>query len=196
MRRGLDVLYLASCWFGACCIALISLLVVCQVTLNLIDRLSMLFAGSAIGLTIPSYADFTGFLLAAASFMALPHSLRQGAHIRVSLVVGRLPRALHRPMEIWCLAVGLCTALYFSWYTARLTYESWYYNDLSSGMIAVPIWIPQSTMLLGLVILAIALADELVAVVRGGKPSYSTLGDQLLADEEFKPVTREETSDV
>jgi len=187
MRKGLDILYLGSCWLGACCIGLICLLVVCQVVLNLIDRVSAVFAGSAIGLTIPSYADFTGFLLAAASFMALAYSLRQGAHIRVSLVIGRLPVILHRPVEIWCLGVGLFVALYFSWYTGKLTYESYFYNDLSSGMIAVPIWIPQSAMLLGLVILSIALADELVTVVRGGRPSYADQGEQLLSEQQQQP---------
>ena len=52
--------------------------------LNLIDRISSLLTGQAIGLTIPSYADFTGFFLAASSFFALAHTHREGGHIRVS----------------------------------------------------------------------------------------------------------------
>ena len=183
MRRWLDVLYKGSCWLGAGSIALICLLVVCQVLLNLLDRISTLLTGSAIGLTIPSYADFTGFLLAAASFLSLAYTLRQGAHIRVVLLVGRLPEKLQRLVEIWCIGFGLAISLYFTWYTAMLTYESYTYNDLSSGMIAVPIWIPQAAMLFGLFVLSVALLDELVAVARGNAPCYAEKGEQLLTAE-------------
>jgi TRAP-type C4-dicarboxylate transport system permease small subunit len=183
MRRWLDVLYKASFWLGAGSIAIICVLVVCQVLLNLVDRLSTLLTGSAIGLTIPSYADFTGFLLAAASFLSLAYTLREGAHIRVFLLVSQLPKRMHRLVEIWCIGFGLAISLYFSWYTAKLTYESYTYNDLSSGMIAVPIWIPQTAMLLGLVILSVALLDELVAVCRGNTASYAGKGEKLLTVE-------------
>ncbi len=181
MRSLLDRLYKASCWFGAGSIGLICLLVICQVLLNLIDRLSTLLTGSAIGLTIPSYADFTGFLLAAASFLSLAYSLRQGAHIRVVLLISRLPKKLQRPAEIWCIVCGLAISLYFTWYTSALTYESYRYQDLSPGMIAVPLWIPQSPMLLGLVVLSVAFVDELIAVCRGNPPSYEEKGEQLLS---------------
>lgn len=180
MRRYLDILYKTSSWLGAGCIAMISLLVVCQVLLNLIDRLSTLLTGSAIGLTIPSYSDFTGFLLAAASFLSLAYTLREGAHIRVVLLVSRLPKKIQHLMEIWCIGFGLAVSLYFTRYTAMLTYESYSYNDLSSGMIAVPIWIPQTAMLAGLVVLSVALIDELVAVCRGNRPCYAGKGEELL----------------
>lgn len=181
MRRRLDLLYKASCWLGAGCIATICLLVVCQVLLNLVDRVATLLTGSAIGLTIPSYADFTGFLLAAASFLSLAYTLRQGAHIRVVLLTSRLPEKIRRLAEIWCIGFSLAIAAYFSWYTARLTFESYSYNDLSPGMIAVPIWIPQSAMLVGLVVLSVALFDELITVIGGQAPCYAGGEDALLA---------------
>lgn len=180
MRKWLDILYRTSCWFGAACIGLICLLVICQVMLNLADRLSTLLTGSAIGLTIPSYADFTGFLLAAASFLSLAYTLREGAHIRVVLLISRLPEKIHRLVEIWCISFALAVTLYFMWFTAKLTYESYTYNDLSSGMIAVPIWIPQTAMLFGLLVLSVALLDELVAVCRGNIACYAGKGEQLL----------------
>ncbi len=194
MRRWLDTLYKASCWVGAGSIGVICLLVVCQVLLNLLDRLSTLLTGSAIGLTIPSYADFTGFLLAAASFLALAHTLREGAHIRVSLIVGRLPEKIQKWLETWSIAFALAISFYFTGYTAMLTYESFTYHDLSSGMIAVPIWIPQSAMLFGLTVLTVALIDELVTVLSGKTPSYAEKGEKLLsvsrAADTLSPVSK------
>lgn len=165
LRRALDALYLASGWLAAIFIALICLLVLCQVTLNAIDRVSGLLTGSAIGLTIPSYADFTGFFLAAASFLALAYTLREGEHIRVTLFLSRCGERLRRWIEIWCLTLTSAVTLYFSWYSLLLVRESYVYHDLSPGMIAVPIWIPQTAMFLGLLILAVALLDSLFSVL-------------------------------
>jgi len=52
-------------------------------------------------------------------------------------------------------------------------YESFIYNDLSSGMIAVPLWIPQSAMFLGLVILSISLIDDFITLLMKGTLSYN-----------------------
>ncbi|MCF6239077.1 MAG: TRAP transporter small permease [Candidatus Marinimicrobia bacterium] len=189
LRKGLDKLYLASGWLAAASISVICLLVLCQVCLNAVDLLSGLLTGSAIGLTIPSYADFTGFFLAAASFLALAHTLREGGHIRVTLILTRLNEKLRHIFEIWSLLFCSAVAVYFTWYTFFLIRESYIYKDLSSGMIAVPIWIPQSTMLIGLLVLSIALIDSLISVILGNKPGYADTGETLLDQTDNEPIT-------
>jgi len=189
LRQGLNKLYLASGWLAAASIAVICLLVLCQVCLNAVDRLSGLLTGSAIGLTIPSYADFTGFFLAAASFLALAYTLREGGHIRVTLILARLNEKLRHIFEIWSLLFCSAVAVYFTWYTLLLIRESYVYKDLSSGMIAVPIWIPQSTMLIGLIVLSIALIDELCCAILGHKPGYADAGETLLDQTENDPAS-------
>lgn len=184
MRKALNTLYLASGWLAAACIAAICAIVVIQVGLNLIDRISTLVRGTAVGLTIPSYADFTGFFLAAASFMALAHTFRQGGHIRVIILISRLPSRLARFIEFWCVGAAAAVSCYFTWYTGLLVKESYTYHDLSPGMIAVPLWIPQAAMLLGLVILSIALIDEIFRLLRGKQASYIDNADKLLASED------------
>jgi TRAP-type C4-dicarboxylate transport system permease small subunit len=61
---------------------------------------------------------------------------------------------------------------YFTRQTGRLAHDSWRFNDMSTGVVSVPLWIPQLAMVIGLGILLIALLDELVIVARGGRPSY------------------------
>ena len=189
MRRFLDSLYKWSGILAATFIAAICLLVFAQVVLNLVDRIAKMTTGSAIGLAIPSYADFTGFFLAASSFLALAYTLRDGGHIRVSLFIQNVgPRTRHF-IELWCLVLALATSAYFSWYTGHLVYESLKFNDLSAGMIAVPIWIPQSAMLAGLIILTIALIDEFVSVLTGSEPSYAGKGENLLEQDDPIPTS-------
>jgi len=182
MRALLDRLYGASLMASAGFIMAICAIVIGQVVLNLVDRIASVFFGGAIGLTIPSYADFTGFFLAAATFLALAGTLRQGGHIRVTLLTVMLPPAIRRVFEIGCVLLAGAITLYASWYLFSLVTESWRYNDLSSGMVAVPLWIPQLAMVAGLVILAIALIDEFVCMIAGAKASWHGKGENLLAN--------------
>ncbi len=180
MRKVLDSLYNWSGWAAALCILAICVLVMAQVFLNILDKIAAATLGSAFGLTIPSYSDFTGFFLASASFLALAYTLRDGGHIRVSLLTQQLPRSAQRLLDMWSVGLGGATTIYFTWYTALLVRESFFYEDLSSGMIAVPLWIPQSGMLVGLIVLSIAFVDEFAGLLAGNDPSYADKGENLL----------------
>ena len=46
-----------------------------------------------------------------------------------------------------------------------MNYDSWRFHDMSQGVIAVPLWLPQLGYSSGLVILLIAFVDELVHVL-------------------------------
>ncbi len=166
-------MYAASGAAAAAFLVAICLVVLAQVACNFVDALIKLAGGQPLGLLIPSYAEFAGFFLAAASFLALAHTLRHAAHIRVLLVLQRLPARLRRAAEFWCVAVGAVVSAFFAWYTWLLVAESYEFNDLSPGIVPVPLWIPQAAMALGLTVLAIALGDELARLARGAEPSYA-----------------------
>ncbi|NJN40357.1 MAG: TRAP transporter small permease [Gammaproteobacteria bacterium] len=172
MRANLDWLYRASGALAAFFLVAICVVVLLQVGANLIDAVIKAFGGEPIGLVIPSYAEFTGFFLAASSFLALAYTLRAGGHIRVELVLQRLGKGPRRFAEFWCVAAGAAVSMYFTWYSTSLVFESIEFGDLSPGIVPVPIWIPQAAMALGLAVLAIALIDELVSLMRGGEPRY------------------------
>jgi len=64
-------------------------------------------------------------------------------------------------------------------------YESWKFGELAQGLIRIPIWIPQMSLVLGALILAVAVLDELVVVLRGGKPGYRIAEEARLANKDF-----------
>ncbi len=154
-RKILDGLYVASGAVAALFLLLICVLVTVQVIFNLITKLF----GTELAITIPSYAEFAGFFLAAASFLALAYTLTRGGHIRVTLVLQFLPKTPRLIFEIIGLSICAATAIYATWFMGKLTFESFSYGDLSPGIIAIPLWIPQSSLVLGLGILAISLVD-------------------------------------
>lgn len=131
-----------------------------------------LFFGASPGLIVPSYAEFTGFFLVAASFFALAYTLQGGVHIRVSLLINRLGPFPRHWVEVWCLALGSMLTGYFSFYAFNLVYESYVFGDLAVGMVPLPLWIPQFLMAFGSTVLFTALVDDLVQVLSGRVPSY------------------------
>jgi len=60
-------------------------------------------------------------------------------------------------------------AWYFVFYAQKFVYWSWKFKDISQGQDRTALWIPQSIMLIGAVILAIALTDNLVCLILKGK---------------------------
>ncbi|HEY8245238.1 MAG TPA: TRAP transporter small permease, partial [Casimicrobiaceae bacterium] len=70
-------------------------------------------------------------------------------------------------LELWALAASTLLAALFAAYSIRLAYQSHDFHDISTANDATPLWIPQLAMAIGTTILAIALADELVAEWRG-----------------------------
>ena len=166
MRRILDVLYEGAGWLAAAAILAIAAIASVQVMLNAVARIG----GPGWSLTIPSYADLAGYALAAATFLALASTLRHGVHIRVNLVVRLLPPAAAWAFELLVLAVAALVAGYATWWTGVLVLESWQYGDTSAGMVAVPLWAPQSVMVAGLALLTVALLDTLAEAVRARQP--------------------------
>ncbi len=173
LRRMLDRLYLVSGVAAAIFLVLICLVVTIQIGLRALDNLLHLLTGERHGLMIPSAAEFSGFLLAAASFLALAWTLRHGGHIRVNLVIRHLPSAARRATETFALAVGAALTGFFAWHTLLMVIDSWIFHEVSYGIVPVPLWLPQSAMFLGLVVLFVAFVDDLVQVLRGQPPSYA-----------------------
>ena len=107
------------------------------------------------------------YAVAAALFLALPATLRHGDHIRVTLLLDRMPSRLRGALEWWCLMAAFALAVYIAWYAGRLVWVSYSTNDVSPGADASPLWIPQVSMMLGCVGFALAFAQALVERWRG-----------------------------
>ena len=131
--------------------------------------------GRWFGLIIPSTEDFSGFFLAAATFLALPYTFRSGTHIRVTILVNLLKGKAQRFDLGFSLFVFISIIAYGSYYAIAFVYESWSFHELSQGYIPVPLWIPQSFMAIGLVIFLIALIDDFLLVISGKTPAFVRL---------------------
>jgi TRAP-type C4-dicarboxylate transport system permease small subunit len=173
MRRFLDRLYAGSGALAAVCVFLICALMLAQA-----------FA-RGVGGQIRGTDDIVSWLCAAAAFFALGHTFRHGELVRVGLLIGRLQPRSRRLAELFALALTTAFVAYMLWAVARFVYESWKFNEVAQGLIRVPIWIPQTTFLIGVVILLVAVVDELIAVLQNKKPAYQLAEEERAASGDF-----------
>jgi TRAP-type C4-dicarboxylate transport system permease small subunit len=162
VRRALDALYDCAAWLAA--LSMVGLLL--MVLLSIVSRQA--------GFHVPGTDAYAGYLMAAAGFLALAHTLKKGEHIRVTLLLGKLQGRTRRAMELWALAAAAFLAGLFAFYSARLVWQSHLFHDISTSNDATPLWIPQLAMAAGTLILAIAFVDELVMALRGQRSTIDT----------------------
>ena len=125
-----------------------------------------------VGWRTTGFDDLVSWFCAAGFFLAMAHAFRHGDFVRVTLLLERLGASGRRWTEAACLAVGAIFTGYLAWWAVRYVYESWQYKEMSTGVIIVPIWIPQLSFSVGALLLFIAVVDELVGVLRGRRPVY------------------------
>lgn len=167
MRNFLDKIYLASAIVAGSCLVAMTLLMLSQIV------------GRWFDIIVPSTEDFSGFLLAAATFMALPYALRSGSHIRVSLFLTLLPASLRKKIEVIVLLMVVILMAYVTWSVILMVIETWQFEELTQGYIAIPLWIPQVPLALGLMLFLLALVDDFITILMTGTTSYLHHEDEL-----------------
>ena len=157
LRKGLDVLYLLSGILAACFLIAILTLIVVQMVARWTGEI------------FPGAPEYAGYSMAGASFLAFASALNHGSHIRVSILINAVPARVSWFLNVWCFTIGTMVGWYVAYYAWRFTYWSWKFSDISQGQDATLLWIPQSSMVIGSVILAIALTDHLISLLFTGR---------------------------
>lgn len=129
-------------------------------------------AGRSLGLRVPDAGEISGFLLGMMSFIALAYTFRTGGHIRVNLLLANAEPRFRRILEVFALVAALGIVGFFAWSSVLMTIESYEFGSVSTGMLGVPLWIPQSGMMLGILLLVLVLFEALVDVLLGRSASY------------------------
>jgi len=157
VRKLLDGLYWLSGAAAALCLIAILALIVLQMLARWTSEM------------FPGAPDYAGYAMAAASFLAFANALNKGSHIRVSIVLNMVSPRARFWLELWCFGVGTAIGWYIVYYVNRMLGFAIKFNDVSQGQDATPLWIAQMPVLVGAVILAIALTDNLITLLITGK---------------------------
>ena len=148
LDQSLVQLYRWSGYTAALCLIVIALLVLTSIFSRLIS------------VYIPGLTEYSGYAMAASSFLALAYTFEKKGHIRVELLISRLADSKRWYAEIWCLTVGVIVSTYLAFYFTKLVYWSWRFEEHSEGADAILLWKPQALVMVGSIIFAVCIVHH------------------------------------
>lgn len=156
--------------------------------LSLIAVFAIMIAETALrkmGSYITGANDLIGWFCAASGFLALPWTFKTGELVRVGLFIDKASGAKRVAMELACLGGAAVFSGFAAWATGRYMWKGATAGELTQGMIELPLWVPQLSLLIGLAVLFVAIVEEFVLVAQGREATYEIEARERLARGEF-----------
>lgn len=116
--------------------------------------------------------EYSGYLMAALTFLALGYTLRHKGHIRMTFLHHVLKARSRLVLEMICLAVGFAFLLLLTWVTARFFLDTLASGTQSMQISETPLAIPQFFLPVGAFIMMVQFASEFMrtlAAFRAGE---------------------------
>jgi len=143
--------------------------------------LVVLIAGEVVARSVFRYSfevvdELGGYLLVALTFLSLAPALAAGAFHSVELLQSRVSAIARRRWRAGFHAMSLAFALVMTFTVVRYVWRTFSQGDVASTTLQTPLWIPQSTMIVGLIALTVTLVRLLLASL-GHRASTATRYD-------------------
>lgn len=101
--------------------------------------------------------EIGGYLLVAMTFLSMSVAEAHGAFHRVELIQARVGLNARLISQIVFDLMSLTASAVITWQLTRLVLNSWRAEDVAPTPLQTPLWLPQSTMAIGMVLLCFAL---------------------------------------
>jgi TRAP-type C4-dicarboxylate transport system permease small subunit len=131
-------------------------------------------ARNVFGTSLQITDEVGGYLLVAMTFLSMSVAEAHGAFHRVELVQMRLSRSWRMISQIAFDLTSLAAAALVSRQLVRLALNSWRAEDVAPTPLQTPLWLPQASMGLGMILLCLALLRTIAAKVRYLRAGTST----------------------
>jgi TRAP-type C4-dicarboxylate transport system permease small subunit len=143
---------------------------------------------NALGVSSAATVEITGYMLACGIAWGLAHTLACRAHIRVDVLVTRLPVRWRAPLHLLSLLLLAGFAAFVAWAAWQLVDESALFDAHDNSALRIPLIIPQGIWAIGisafLLMCTVLLLESLLALLLGeGERLDALLGSRTLTDE-------------
>jgi TRAP-type C4-dicarboxylate transport system permease small subunit len=148
-------------WIGAACLVTLTLLMLAEIAVR---ALSNFFPW--VPADIPVAWEYSSYLMAACFTFGAAMTLRAGGHIRVTLVLGKLKPPARRLLEIFA---SLVAALFVGFLATAMARFAWgaYERGQTSISSDTMLWIPESVVAFGMVLLALQFVARFIQALLG-----------------------------
>ncbi len=114
--------------------------------------------------------EFVGYGVAAMTFLALGHTFENNVLIRVNFVLLKIrSNILRKLVEISCVVITLVMCSFVASYFWKSVSRNFERGSTSETIAQVPLWIPESLALIGLIIFVIQMLAYVLRLVSGSK---------------------------
>jgi TRAP-type C4-dicarboxylate transport system permease small subunit len=150
------------CGIVAAALIALGVLVVCE----------MVFVRYALNQNTIWQTDFVTWSLVAATFIGSPYVLLTRGHVNVDVLPLYLSERPRWWLALASVLMSLAFCLVLMWLAGRFWLESWEQRWVSDTMWRARLWIPYSSMPIGLAILALQFVADLYCLVTGREPPF------------------------
>ena len=122
-------------------------------------------ASRIFGFYIRGLAEYSGYCMAASSFLALAYTFGEKGHIRITLFLEKSNKSIRRFLELWCLSAATFFSGFLSFYFLKMLMISFKFQERSEGADEILIWIPQISVALGSTIFFICVLHNFILLI-------------------------------
>jgi TRAP-type C4-dicarboxylate transport system permease small subunit len=123
------------------------------------------------GFSSQSTTEITGYALAFGISWGLAHALTARAHVRIDILINRVPPAVRYPMHLLSLAAFAVFVGFVAWGAYELVDESLLFGATDISLLRTPLWLPQGLWAAGigvfLLLILLMLAETTLLVLAG-----------------------------
>ena len=122
-------------------------------------------ASRIFGFYIRGLSEYSGYSMAASSFLALAYTFGEKGHIRITLFLEKAKENARRALELWCLFISTFFSGFLSYYFIKMLIISIKFGERSEGADEILIWIPQLSVAIGSTIFFICIIHNFILLI-------------------------------
>ena len=126
-------------------------------------------ASRIFGFYIRGLSEYSGYSMAASSFLALAYTFGEKGHIRITLFLEKSKENFRKLLEIWCLFIATVFSGFLSFYFIKMLIVSIKFGERSEGADEILIWIPQLSVAIGSTIFFICIIHNFIFLILKNK---------------------------
>jgi TRAP-type C4-dicarboxylate transport system permease small subunit len=151
-----------ACLIDDACEAVSSLFLLAMIAMIAAEAVARNIFGTSLQIT----DEVGGYLLVALTFLSMSVAQSHGAFHRVEFVQMRLSHPARIVSRIVFELISLAASGLVTWQLVRLALNSFHTEDVAPTPLATPLWMPQTSMGIGMALLCLALTRSIVVKVR------------------------------
>lgn len=143
------------------------------------------------GFSSSATTEITSYMLAFGLAWGMAHALATRSHIRIDVLVNRLPIGIRQYLHAFALLLLTGLSIFLAWCAWSLVDESMLFNAKDTSALAIPLVIPQGLWAVGITMLAVfavVLLLEVICLVVAGDAAKV---DKLLGPRGYQEETQE-----